>query len=140
MFFVMACCEMDLCGAAYYLLDAAAVIAGRGYRPAALGAILNQDSSFFQVDGHSSGALLALLFTDAESIEILIGATLPIVGYHVMNIIACGVLTLVIYWKLGLVCSPVCLPLFVLAERFECEWITGRGHDARCSSWKEHGL
>jgi len=133
MFFVMACCEIFIYPTVFYLLSAAGVIAGRGYRPQALQALLKQDSEFFQVDGHSSGALMTLLFADADRVEILLESSTPISTYNAINVVACGVLALAIYWKLGLVCTFACLPLVVLNGMIRMR-MDNRARD-RCESF-----
>lgn len=115
LFFILALAEMVLYWAVYYLFGTVAVAAGRGYRPDALRATLRQDSAFFQVRGHSSGALMTMLATDADSVEDLLGGSVPIISYHVLNIIGCAAMSLAVYWKLGLISALVCLPLYIVA-------------------------
>ncbi|KAK0609391.1 ABC multidrug transporter Mdr1 [Immersiella caudata] len=115
MFFVLALSEMALYWIVYYFFSMVSVTAELGYRPDALRATLKQDSAFFQAPGHASGALMTMLAIDAESIGNMLGGSVPIITYHVLNITGCAVMSLAVYWKLGLISALVCLPLYVVA-------------------------
>jgi len=130
LFFILAVAEMALYWLVYYLFGTVAVIAARGYRPDSLRAILKQDSAFFQIPGHASGALMTLLAVDADNVENLLGGSIPIISYHVLNILGCIVMSCVVYWKLGLVSTLICLPLYVVTGAWRMRMDNTAG--ARC--------
>jgi ABC-type multidrug transport system fused ATPase/permease subunit len=55
-----------------------------------------------------------MLATDADSVENLLGGSVPIISCHVLNIIGCAAMSLAVYWKLGLISALVYLPLYVV--------------------------
>lgn len=87
----------------------------RALRPLCLQGILSQDISFFEIEGHSSGALTSLLLSDADELELMIGQNIGLIFMFVGDMIASCVLALAIYWKLALVAIFGCMPALLLA-------------------------
>ncbi|XXQ31746.1 ABC transporter transmembrane region [Plasmodiophora brassicae] len=81
-------------------------------RQRALAAILRQDSSFFDYEEHSVGALTASLARDAQQVQGASGAILATILQVIVNLVACVTVSVAYGWKLALV--GVCgLPLMI---------------------------
>ncbi|KAK9458192.1 P-loop containing nucleoside triphosphate hydrolase protein [Dipodascopsis uninucleata] len=78
--------------------------------------IIKLDISFFDRDENSTGALTSMLSRDAQAVEGLSGATFGQIMNSVMIIISSLVLSLIVAWKLALVCGA-CIPI-LLASGF----------------------
>ncbi|OCK85136.1 ABC transporter [Lepidopterella palustris CBS 459.81] len=115
MFFVSALANLVSYFVTYYFLGIACAAAGRFYREKYLKAMLSQDIGFFQAGGNSSGSLTALLFSDSESLELLIGMSIGLIVVFVSDLIFCCILAIAIYWKMALVAIFGCLPALLLA-------------------------
>ena len=115
MFFFLALSELFSYGVTFYFLGLSNVKLARRMRPSYFAAILKQDASFFHIPGHSSGTLGALLFEDPESFEGLMGQSVGLLHIYLWDIISCFVLSLAIYWKLGLVAIFGGFPVIMFA-------------------------
>lgn len=72
-------------------------------RQRALAAILRQDSSFFDYEEHSVGALTASLARDAQQVQGASGAILATILQVIVNLVACVTVSVAYGWKLALV-------------------------------------
>lgn len=86
--------------------------------------MLRQDISFFDEDAHTTGALTALLATETTSIAGLSGSTLGTILMVLTTLIACITISIVIGWKLGLVCTAT-VPV-LLTSGYLRFWILAR--------------
>lgn len=115
MFFVLGLSDILSYFLIFFLLGISNIQISRVLRPNYLYAMLSQDISFFEVEGHSSGSLTALLLSDAEDLELMIAQNIGLVFVFVVDLIACCILALAVYWKLALVAIVGCLPALLLA-------------------------
>ncbi|KAK9477925.1 P-loop containing nucleoside triphosphate hydrolase protein [Lipomyces japonicus] len=74
--------------------------------------IMRQDISYFDRDENSVGSLTAMLSKDAQAVEGLSGTTFGQIMNSIMIIVSSLVLSLIIAWKLALVCGA-CVPLLI---------------------------
>jgi ATP-binding cassette subfamily B (MDR/TAP) protein 1 len=73
MFFMLALSNLLSYATLWLLFAVSGSVVSRKYRPAYLGAMLEQPLLFQQIPGNESGALTTLLATDGDDLEILIG-------------------------------------------------------------------
>ncbi|KFA79457.1 hypothetical protein S40288_07585 [Stachybotrys chartarum IBT 40288] len=87
----------------------------RRLRNEILDRILRQDLSFFDRADNTVGALTNRLSSYPESIQELMGFTIALIVAAAINVIASGILSIVVSWRLGLVGTFAGLPPMVLA-------------------------
>ena len=78
-----------------------------------IGSILRQDISFFDQDDNSVGSLTATLSSSASDLAGINGATLGAILNFITTIISAAILSCIIGWKLGLVCTSA-VPILLL--------------------------
>lgn len=116
MYFILALgCDLVAYFMVFFCFGICTIRITRRLRPLYLSGVLNQDISFFEVEGHSSGGLTSLIFSDAEDLELMIGQNLGLIFTFVVELVACCILALAIYWKLALVSIFGCVPPLLLA-------------------------
>ncbi|KAF3934517.1 hypothetical protein ABW19_dt0205961 [Dactylella cylindrospora] len=103
MFFVVALCEIFTYWLVFYLFGRASMTSARKYHPQYFKSMLSQDPTFFENTAHSAAALTTLLFNDPEMVASMMGSNLPLISVFFIELIACSILAIVVYWKLGLV-------------------------------------
>ncbi|KAF3913357.1 hypothetical protein ABW20_dc0105575 [Dactylellina cionopaga] len=111
MFFVMAAVEIFAYFAVFYFFGMARTEAAKKYHPQYFKSMLEQDATFFETPGHSAGVLTTLLFDDSEMVGTFMGSNLPLMSIFLIEVIACAILSIALYWKLGLVAVFGGLPL-----------------------------
>lgn len=94
----------------FYFLGLVGARFGIAYRRAYFSAMLHQDITFFQDDGNTSGGLTALLMADATDLTMFFSVSMPLITVFGIELIACCVLSLAVYWKLALAAIFGCLP------------------------------
>lgn len=110
MYFVMGLGVL-LCYAGLGLLfTVAAFYATRFYRSEYFAAILKQDIPFFDLDGHSAGAMTSRLSTDPQRLQDLISANFGLILIVIVNLVGSCVLALAYGWRLAIVAIFGCLP------------------------------
>lgn len=110
MFFVMGLGVL-LCYACLGLLfTIAAFRATRFYRSEYFASILKQDIPFFDLDGHSAGAMTSRLSTDPQRLQDLISANFGLILIVIVNLIGSCTLALAYGWRLAVVAIFACLP------------------------------
>jgi ATP-binding cassette, subfamily B (MDR/TAP), member 1 len=92
------------------LFTIAAFLASRVYRSEYFSAMLRQDISFFDIDGHSAGALTSRLSTDPQRLQDLISSNFGLILIVIVNLIGSCTLALALGWQLALVTIFGCLP------------------------------
>jgi ATP-binding cassette subfamily B (MDR/TAP) protein 1 len=75
--------------------------------------ILRQDITFFDQDDNSAGSLTATLSSGASDLAGISGATLGAILNFITTIISATILSCIIGWKLGLVCTST-VPILLL--------------------------
>ncbi|KAK7912252.1 hypothetical protein PG985_014733 [Apiospora marii] len=85
--------------------------------------ILRKPVSFFDAEGHTAGALTALLATDPSQLQQLLGTNMAFVTISLLSV--CGCLAIAFYfgWKLTAVALSCAMPLALAAGffRIRCE-------------------
>ncbi|KAK8045809.1 hypothetical protein PG996_013873 [Apiospora saccharicola] len=93
------------------------------YRREYFSNILHKPVSFFDGEGHSAGALTALLATDPSQLQQLLGTNMAFVTISLLSV--CGCLAVAFYfgWKLTAVALSCAMPLALAAGffRIRCE-------------------
>ena len=87
----------------------------RGYRSQYFNAMLTQDIGFFDIEGHSSGALTSKLSTDPQRLMELISGNIGLILIVIVNLISSCALALAYGWKLSLVAIFGCIPALFFA-------------------------
>lgn len=77
-------------------------------------AILRQDLRFFDRPENTVGSLISRIDSHAQSIFELMGFSIALVAMFLVAIIACGILSIVTSWKLGLVGVFAGIPVMVM--------------------------
>ncbi|KAK9467519.1 P-loop containing nucleoside triphosphate hydrolase protein [Lipomyces arxii] len=85
--------------------------------------LLRQDIAFFDRDENSSGAITAMLATDAQMIEGLAGASIGQVFTSITTVIVGIILGISVSWKFGLVCTA-CMPLLLAVGYARIKFMT----------------
>lgn len=93
----------------------AAFLASRVYRSEYFGAMLRQDIGFFDVEGHSAGAMTSRLSTDPQRLQDLISANFGLILIVIVNLIGSCTLALALGWQLAVVIIFGCLPALFFA-------------------------
>jgi ATP-binding cassette subfamily B (MDR/TAP) protein 1 len=88
----------------------AAFLASRVYRSQYFGAMLRQDIGFFDIEGHSAGAMTSRLSTDPQRLQDLISSNFGLILIVIVNLIGSCTLALALGWQLALVTIFGCLP------------------------------
>jgi ATP-binding cassette subfamily B (MDR/TAP) protein 1 len=88
----------------------AAFLASRVYRSEYFGAMLRQDIGFFDVEGHSAGAMTSRLSTDPQRLQDLISSNFGLILIVIVNLIGSCTLALAVGWKLAVVTIFGCMP------------------------------
>lgn len=110
MFFVLALGTLISYASLGFFFTIAAFVITRFYRSEYFGAMLRQDISFYDLEGHSSGALTSRLSTDPQRLQDLVSANIGLILIVIVNLLSCCTLALVVGWKLALVAIFGCLP------------------------------
>jgi ATP-binding cassette, subfamily B (MDR/TAP), member 1 len=110
MFFVLALVDVVSYFVIFWLFGRGDLKIMRKYRRRYFQAMLGQDPEFSQVEGNESGTMNALLSADSEDLELVIAQNIGLVAVFVIDLIACCVVALAVYWKLALVAIVGCLP------------------------------
>ena len=118
MFFALSLSNLVSYAVLWFLFAIAGSIISRKYRAEYLKAMLTQDVSFFELQGHASGALTALLSTDGDDLEGMFGFSIALIMVFIIDILACGILAITMGWRLGLVGVFGCYPVLFLAGYF----------------------
>ncbi|KAF1996279.1 multidrug resistance protein 14 [Amniculicola lignicola CBS 123094] len=117
MFFVLGLFQLISYLVLFYFMGTVGAKLGTIYRRKTLKALLGQDIGFFQTNGNTSGGLTALLAADGVDLSMLFAQNLGLVVVFVTCLIACSIVSIIVYWKLGLVAIFGCLP-FLLGSGF----------------------
>ncbi|KAL4968151.1 P-loop containing nucleoside triphosphate hydrolase protein [Aspergillus stella-maris] len=80
------------------------------YRSKYFAAMLNQDMSFFEIDGQSAGVMTGRLASDPQRIEDLVSLCLGYILLVLVNVLGSSILALAVGWKIALVAIFGCLP------------------------------
>jgi ATP-binding cassette subfamily B (MDR/TAP) protein 1 len=88
----------------------AAFLASRVYRSEYFGAMLRQDIGFFDIEGHSAGAMTSRLSTDPQRLQDLISSNFGLILIVIVNLIGSCTLALALGWQLAVVTIFGCLP------------------------------
>ncbi|KAH7124162.1 multidrug resistance protein 14 [Dendryphion nanum] len=113
MFFVLGIEQLISYMILFYLLGNVSAKISQYYRRNYFRAMLAQDVGFFQAGGNTSGGLTALLSADGENMTMLFAMSSGIIVVFTTCLIACCILSLAVYWKLGLVGVFGCLPVLL---------------------------
>ncbi|KAF2726754.1 multidrug resistance protein [Polyplosphaeria fusca] len=130
MFFVVGLSNLLIFLVLFYCMGTVGAKLAREYRVGYLRAMLRQDIGFFQ--GNTAGGLTALLARDGAEVGMLFGSSWGLFGVFGTCLVACGVLAIAVYWKLGLVGVFGCLPTILGAGFFRVR-IAVEAQD-RCAS------
>ncbi len=103
MFFVLALGTLVSYASIGFFFTVAAYIVSRYYRRDYFSAMLSQDISFFDAEGHSSGALTSQLATDSQHLQDLISLNMGLIIIVIVNLLASCILALAVGWRLALV-------------------------------------
>jgi ATP-binding cassette subfamily B (MDR/TAP) protein 1 len=115
MFFVLGISQLFAFLILFYFLGLVGAEFGLVYRRSYLTAMLKQDVGFFQAAGNTSGGLTALLAADGGDLSMLFASSAGLIVVFVVDLIACCILALAVYWKLALVAIFGCLPPLLAA-------------------------
>lgn len=118
MFFMLALANLISYAILWFFFAISGSIISMKYRAKYLKAILGQDVSFFEQDGNASGALTALLATDGDDLQAMFGFSIALIMVFSIDIIACGILSIAVSWRLGLLGVFGCFPVLFLAGYF----------------------
>lgn len=132
MFFILALSNLISYAVLWFLFSVAGTSISMKYRSEYLRGMLAQDISWFKVKGNTSGALIALLLTDGDDLELLFSLSLALIMVFVIDIFSCAILAVAIGWKLGLVGVFGCYPVLFLAGYFRIRMDTTA--QDRCAS------
>ncbi|EPE26984.1 P-loop containing nucleoside triphosphate hydrolase [Glarea lozoyensis ATCC 20868] len=94
--------------------------------------ILQQDISFFDEEQHASGNLTTLIYSSTEDLTALSGALIGSTLTFLSTVVAGVVLSLVIGWKLALVCTAT-IPLVALTGWIRLQILAVFDHQIRKS-------
>jgi ATP-binding cassette subfamily B (MDR/TAP) protein 1 len=72
--------------------------------------MLNQDVSFFDLEGRSAGTMTSRLSTDTQRLQDLISANFGLILIVIVNLFGSRTLALAYGWRLALVAIFGCLP------------------------------
>lgn len=103
MFFVMGLGCLVFYFTLGWACNVASQIMNRKYRKTLLNGMLRQDIQFFDRPENTVGALTSRLNTVAQGILDLMGINAGLIIITVVSVVATGILSIVISWKLGLV-------------------------------------
>lgn len=115
MFFILAIINLAFYAILWFLFSITASIVTRKHRSGYLRDILNQDIHFFELPGHSSGALSALMGADGDDIESTFTMNIGLLMVFFVDIVSCCILAISVGWKLGLVGVFGCYPIMFFA-------------------------
>lgn len=132
MFFTLALTNLVSYAVLWFLFAIAGTTISRNYRAEYLRGMLGEDTSFFEVQGNSSGALASLLSGDGEDLEMMFSMSLALIMVFFIDIISCCILAIAICWKLGLLGVLGCYPVLFLAGYFRIRMDTTA--QDRCAS------
>ncbi|KAE8445589.1 hypothetical protein EG329_013222 [Mollisiaceae sp. DMI_Dod_QoI] len=118
MFFTLALANLISYAVLWWLFSIAGSHLSLKYRTGYLRSFLNQDLPFFEVKGHESGALAALLSTDGDDFQLLFSMSLALIIVFAVDITACGLMAIGMGWRLGLVGFFGCYPFLIGAGYF----------------------
>jgi ATP-binding cassette, subfamily B (MDR/TAP), member 1 len=118
MFFALALANLTSYAVLWFLFALVGATISQKYRAEYLRSMLSQDIPFFELKGNESGALAALLSTDGGDLEALFALSLALILVFFIDIFACGIIAIVMGWKLGLVGVFGCYPVLFLAGYF----------------------
>ena len=93
----------------------AAFLASRVYRSQYFGAMLRQDIGFFDIEGHSAGAMTSRLSTDPQRLQDLISSNFGLILIVIVNLIGSCTLALAEGWQLAIVVLFGALPALFFA-------------------------
>ena len=93
----------------------AAFLASRVYRSKYFGAMLRQDIGFFDIEGHSAGAMTSRLSTDPQRLQDLISSNLGLILIVIVDLIGSCTLAIVVAWQLAVVVLFGALPALFFA-------------------------
>lgn len=96
-------------------LTIAAFLASRVYRSEYFGAMLRQDIGFFDIEGHSAGAMTSRLSTDPQRLQDLISSNLGLILIVIVDLIGSCTLALAVGWQLAVVAIFGCIPALFFA-------------------------
>jgi ATP-binding cassette subfamily B (MDR/TAP) protein 1 len=80
--------------------------------------ILYKPVSFFDDEGHSVGALTALIATDPQELQQLLGTNMAFVIISILSVVGCLSLAFYFGWKLTAVALSCAMPLAIAAGFF----------------------
>ena len=115
MFFVLGLSQLISYLVLFSFMGAVGAKLGQVYNRSYLKATLEQDVSFFQVSGNTSGGLAALQSADGTDLRMLFSSSSGLIVVFVTDLIACCILSIAVYWKLALVAIFGCLPPLLAA-------------------------
>ncbi|KIX03637.1 uncharacterized protein Z518_07190 [Rhinocladiella mackenziei CBS 650.93] len=114
MFFVLALSNLVAYATVWGLFSVVGTISSSKYRAEYFRGLLIQDASFFE-DGNSSGSLAALLALDGDELETMVSMNVGLLALFIVDLVACSLLALAVYWKLALVGVMCCVPTLLVA-------------------------
>ncbi|KIW90765.1 uncharacterized protein Z519_08548 [Cladophialophora bantiana CBS 173.52] len=115
MFFLLALAYLVVFAVTWFLFAIAGARSALKCRAEYLRGLLNQDITFFEEKGNSSGGLTALLGLDGDEMDLMISLNIGLIVVFIVDLIASIILALAVYWKLALVGVLCCVPLLLLA-------------------------
>jgi len=110
MYFVMGLGVLVCYASLGLLFTVAAFYATRFYRSEYFAAMLRQDIAFFDIEGHSAGAMTSRLSTDPQRLQDLISANFGLILIVIVNLLGSCTLALAVGWRLALVVIFGCIP------------------------------
>lgn len=110
MYFVMGLGVLVCYACLGLLFTVAAFYATRFYRSQYFAAMLKQDVSFFDLEGHSAGTMTSRLSTDTQRLQDLISANFGLILIVIVNLVGSCALALAYGWRLAVVAIFGCLP------------------------------
>ncbi|KAK7959090.1 ABC multidrug transporter [Apiospora aurea] len=114
-------------GVGYFALGFAstriAFLVTTAYRREYFTNIISKPVSFFDAEGHSAGALTALLATDPAQLQQLLGTNMAFVTISLLSVTGCLAIAFYFGWKLTAVALSCAMPLALAAGffRIRCE-------------------
>ncbi|KAF2270424.1 multidrug resistance protein [Lojkania enalia] len=117
-FFIMGLAQFLAYMVLFYFMGVVGAVFGEVYRRRYLKAMLGQDIGFFQGAGNTSGGLTALLSADGIDISMFFASNSGLIVVFTIDLIACCILAIAVYWKLALVAIFGCLPPLLAAGFF----------------------
>lgn len=115
MFFVLGLSQLIAYLILFYFMGVVGAKLGLVYYHRYLKSMLEQDVGFFQANGNTSGGLTALQSADGSDLSMLFASSSGLIIVFVTDLIACCILAIAVYWKLGLVAIFGCLPPLLAA-------------------------